>query len=228
MALGPATHRGEGPGPHTGDGCAVELYLRVPYYGEVEVIAPSIPGPDVLELGCAVGRMTRHLLAHGYRVTAVDNSPEMLAHVPAEAARVRSNIEDLALGSRFDAVILASSLINTPVAERSALLAACLRHLKPGGRLVFERYDPAWLANAKVGPLGTMGEVQMHLDRVERAGDHVEMSLRYRAGADEWVHHFSAIPLDDAQARACLLEAGFDSPVWIDKRWGWATRKESA
>ena len=145
-------YRGEGPGPHTRDGCAVELYLRVPYYGEVEVIAPSIPGPDVLELGCAVGRMTRHL--------------------------------------------------------------------------VFERYDPAWLANARVGPLGTMGDVRMQLDRVERARDHVEMSLRYRAGAAEWVHHFRAVPLDDEQARACLLEAGFDPPVWIDNRWGWATGRE--
>jgi SAM-dependent methyltransferase len=196
----------------------------MPYFGEVERIAPSIPGPDVLELGCAVGRMTRHLLAHGYRVTAVDNSPDMLAHVPAEASRVCSNIEDLHLGGRFDAAILASCLINTPVAERSALLAACLRHLKPGGRLVFERYDPAWLAAAKVGPLGRMGDVQMHLDRVERGGDHVEMSLRYRAGADEWVHHFAAIGLDDGEVRACLLEAGFDSPAWIDKRWGWAAR----
>lgn len=228
MSLGPQTHRGEGRGPHTSDGCAVELYLRVPYYGEVEVIAPSIPGPDVLELGCAVGRMTRHLLAHGYRVTAVDNSPEMLAHVPEAAMRVCSNIEDLDLGSRFDAVILASSLINTPVEERSALLAACYRHLRRAGRLVFERYDPDWLANAKVGPLGAMGAVQMQLDRVERAGEHVEMSLRYRAGADEWVHHFAAVPLDDEQVRACLLEAGFDPPVWIDRRWGWATGKDSA
>lgn len=227
MALGPATHRGEGPGPHTGDGCAVELYRLLPYFGEVERIAPSIPGRDVLELGCAVGRMTRHLLAHGYRVTAVDNSPEMLAHVPAEATRVCSNIEDLDLGSRFDAVILASSLINTPLEERSALLAACRSHLKPVGRLVFERYDPAWLADAKVGPLGTMGEVRMHLDRFERAGDHVEMSLRYRAGADEWVHHFAAVSLDDEQVRACLLQAGFDPPVWIDKRWGWTTRKSA-
>lgn len=219
------THRGEGPGPQTGDGCSVELYLRVPYYGEVDLIAPSIPGPDVLELGCAVGRMTRHLLAHGYRVTAVDNSPEMLAHVPAEATRVCSNIEDLDLGARFDAVILASSLINTPVAERSALLAACARHLKPDGRLLFERYDPSWLAKAKVGPLGAMGEIEMRIDRVERGPDRVEMSLRYRAGADEWVHHFTAVPLGDELARRCLAEAKFEKPVWINTRWGCAAKR---
>lgn len=84
------------------------------------------------------------------------------------------------------------------------------------------------MPNAKAGRLGTMGDVQMQLDRVERAGDHVEMPLRYRAGAGEWVHHFSAVPLDDEQVRACLLQAGFDPPVWIDKRWGWATRKDRA
>lgn len=215
---------GEGPGPQTGDGCSVELYLRVPYYGEVELLAPAIPGPDVLELGCAVGRMTRHLLAHGYRVTAVDNSPEMLAHVPAEATRVCANIEDLELDSRFDAVIFASCLVNTPVAERTALLAACYRHLKPGARLLFERYDPAWLAKAKVGPLGAMGEIEMHVDRVERATDHVDMTFRYRSGADEWLHHFTAVPLGDEQVRACLSAAGFEDVSWINPRWGCAAK----
>lgn len=202
----------------------MELYLRIPYYGEVELIAPSILGPDVLELGCAVGRMTRHLLAHGYRVTAVDNSPEMLAHAPAEATRVCSDIEDLDLGRGFDAVILASCLINTPVAERSALLAASHGHLKPGGRLIFERYDPAWLAKAEVGPLGAMGEIEMRIDRVERGPDHVEMSLRYRAGTDEWVHHFTAVPLSDEQVRTCLAEAKFENPVWVNSRWGCAAK----
>lgn len=217
-------NRGEGPGPQTGDGCSVELYRRVPYYGEVELLAPSIPGPDVLELGCAVGRMTWRLLTQGYRVTAVDNSPEMLAHVPAEATRVCANIEDLELDSRFDAVIFASCLVNTPGAERTALLAACHRHLKPGGRLLFERYDPVWLAKVKVGPLGAMGEIEMHVDRVERAPDHVEMTFRYRSGAHEWLHHFTAVPLGDEQVRACLSAAGFEDVSWINPRWGCAAK----
>jgi SAM-dependent methyltransferase len=216
---------GSGPGPQSADGCSVEVYLRVPYFGEVELLKPWLPGVELLELGCAVGRVTQHLLEHGYRVTAVDNSPQMLAHVPAAATRVLANIEDLALEARFDAVLLASNFINVPSAAlRSAFLATCFKHLRVGGRLVLERYDPAWLASATPGPLSNLGDVEMHLDRIERRGDDVEMSLRYRVGGEEWWHHSLATPLDDEQIAACLAEAGFDAPCWIDRCWASAAK----
>ena len=224
LSRGPA-FRGEGPGAITRDGCAVELYRRLPYRGEVELIAPYIEGTEVLELGCGTGRLTRRLLARGYRVTAVDNSPEMLAHVPVAARTVCADIEGLALGTAFDAVVLASCLVNTPCeTHRVALLRACFDHLRPDGRLLFERYDPAWLARATAGPLGKVGDVEMHLDRVARDESAMELSLRCRAGSDEWVQHFSAAPLDDDRARKCLAKAGFSPPSWIDARWGVATR----
>ncbi len=103
--------RGEGRGVQTRDGCSVELYRLLPYAGEVELIASWFTGQKILELGCGVGRLTKHLLVSGYDVTAVDNSPEMLEFAPAQAAKVCSNIEDLALDVAFDAVILASNLI---------------------------------------------------------------------------------------------------------------------
>src|SRR5207249_11429649 len=89
-------------GPVTRDGSPVDLYLRLPYLGEVELICAEIPnGASVLEMGCGVGRMTKELLAKGYYVTAIDNSPEMLAHVPPAAPTICSNIEDLELKSRL-------------------------------------------------------------------------------------------------------------------------------
>ena len=219
--------RGEGPGAQTRDGCSVELYRRLPYAGEVELIEPWIAGPRILELGCGVGRLTKRFLERGYDVTAVDNAPEMLEFVPREATTVCSDIEHLALDAHFDAVILASNLINVPsVAQRSAFLEACHRHLRRGGALLFQHYDPAWMETAAIGPAGQLGEVHVHIDRLERYPDHVEMSLRFCCGTQVWLHHFAAIALDDGQLRAAVVEAGFEPPSWIDRCWGSAVRSD--
>ena len=126
---------GTGPGIHTQDGCAVELYRRLPADGEAEIVAAVVPtGGTILELGSGPGRVTHALVALGHLVTAVDNSAEMLAHVRG-AETVLADIETLDLGRGFDAVLLASTLINFPEARtRAALLATCRRHVRPGGK----------------------------------------------------------------------------------------------
>lgn len=211
-----------GRGPKTRDGCSVELYLKTPYLGEVELFQAWIPtGSSVLELGCGVGRITRVLLDRGYRVTAVDNSAEMLAHVPSKASRICADIETLALETTFNAAILASCLINIPdAAIRAMQLAKCREHLKPGGHLIFERYDPGWLADVQIGALGEVGDIEMRVDAVERDGANVYLCLRYRHGAEEWLHCFTDTVLTDDDVDRCLSSAGFATPTWIDRRWG--------
>ena len=220
--------RSIGSGTTTRDGCSVDLYLRLPYHGEVELMRPWMPAAaSVLELGCAVGRMTRELLAQGYRVTAVDNSPDMLAHVPTEASRVCADIESLDLGRTFDAVIFASCLINIPDETlRAAQLDKCRAHLRPGGRLLFERHDPAWLSNVTVGYVGITGPIEIFIDEARRVGNEVALCCRYQQNEDSWLHRFSARILDDAAVRDCLLNAGFEPPIWIDRRWGVAAARE--
>jgi SAM-dependent methyltransferase len=213
---------GIGRGPKTRDGCSVDLYLRLPYLGEVELFQPWIAaGSSVLELGCGVGRITRVLLARGYRVTAVDNSPEMLAHVPPQASKICADIEALALETTFDAIILASCLINIPdAAIRVEQLARCRDLLKPNGQLIFERYDPSWLAGVQIGHLSKIGDIEMHVEDVQRDGPNVYVCLRYRHRAEDWLHCFTDIILTDDDVRRCLLSAGFTSLSWIDCRWG--------
>ena len=215
-------NRGFGRGPKTRDGCSVDLYLRTPYLGEVELFQPWIPaGSSVLELGCGVGRITRVLLARGYCVTAVDNSPEMLAHVPSQASRICADIEALALETTFDAVIFASCLINIPdAAIRAEQLAKCRDHLRPNGHLIFERYDPSWLADVQIGLPGKVADIEMHVDAVQRDGPNVYLCLRYRDGAEDWLHCFTNTILTDDDVRSCLLSARFTAPTWIDRRWG--------
>lgn len=218
---GHARYLGLGPGPKTRDGCSVDLYLRLPYAGEVDLIAPYVPDDGcVVELGCGVGRVTRELLRRGYRVTAVDNSAEMLKHVPSDATKVCADIERLELGATFDAVLFASCLVNTPdAALRSAQLAKCRELLETGGRLVLQRFDPEWLANVQVGPLKGIGAVAMSVDEMRASGALREICLRYRADDGEWRQYFAAAILEDDDIARCLSQAGFDPPHWIDRRW---------
>lgn len=133
-------HRGTGPGAFTPDGCPVDLYLRLPAGEEPGIVAGAAPaGSSLLELGSGVGRITRPLLEQGFRVTAVDESAEMLAHVDG-APTVRSTIENLRLEDRFDVVLLASFLVNTADASlRAAILDTCARHVADGGCVLIQR-----------------------------------------------------------------------------------------
>jgi len=230
VSLGSSMQRTVRLAPKTRDGCSVDLYLRLPYRGEVELICPWLSaGASILELGCGVGRMTQKLLAHGYRVTVVDNSPDMLTHVPVEASKVCADIETLDLRVVFDAVIFASCLVNVPDDDvRAVQLAKCRQHLQPGNPLLFERYDPGWLSGVTVGHIGNIGSIAMYVDEVSRNGTNVELSCRYRENEESWSHRFTARILDDAAVRKVLSTAGFSAPTWIDQRWGVALACEHA
>src|SRR5690242_10405608 len=129
----------------TNDGCAVEVYTRLPSLGEPELIHSVAPEHgSILDLGAGVGRIADPLVALGHRVVAVDDSPDMLARVAA-AERVCSRIEDLRLAERFDVVVLASHLVNTVDGHtRRALLETVAHHLADGGRAVIEWHPPEW------------------------------------------------------------------------------------
>ncbi len=220
-----ARYRALGSGRKTRDGCSVDLYLKLPYCEEVELLRRWLkPGTEILELGSGVGRVTRKLLADGYRVTAVDNSPDMLAHVPREAETICCDIERLDLGRKFDVVLYGSCLINVPdAALRSAQLSACNRHLKSGGWLLFERYDPDWLSIVSPGRLGRLGDVDMAVEHVERRGDQIDLCFRYGTAGESWHQFFPAQVLSARAISACLDAAGFGAPDWINRTWGAAT-----
>lgn len=214
--------RGEGPGAITQDGCAVEVYRRLPYDGELEPMSRYFAkGCTVLDLGCGTGRLTRPLLDKGCRVTAVDNSPDMLRHVPDAATKIQGDIEALDLARGFDVVLLAANLINTPDdAMRRAMLATCRRHVAARGCLLFRRHEPAWFRGLRAGPYQMAGEVRIHLERVDHRDGLSEVSVLYACGDHEWRHHFTVRLLEDGDIREALNEAGFASLEWIDAKWG--------
>src|SRR6266511_1730178 len=171
---------GSGPGPQTPDGCSVELWKLLPAGVEPSLIASAIPPRgSILELGAGVGRITHPLVALGYNVTAVDNSPEMVAEIHG-AATVLSDIEELSLGISFDAVLLGSFLIHAPVpGTRAILLEVCRRHVKPSGVVLIQRYRDGWPARAVPGYMGEKDGIKAFIDDVAHDGRFVRITLRH-------------------------------------------------
>jgi len=130
-------------------------------------------GEDVLELGAGTGRVAIPLVEAGCTVTGLDLSNAMLdvarrkaaSLSPATAARialVQGDMSDFDLGRRFALTMIpfrAFQHLIEPSTQRRAL--ECVhRHLKPGGHLVVDLFDPRLeFCLAGAPPLEEMREV---------------------------------------------------------------------
>ena len=217
-----------GSGAVAPDGSPVELYLKLPSFGEPELIHGAIPaGASVLELGCGVGRMTHGLVRLGHPVTAVDESADMLSHV-RDAEVVQSRIEDLHLARQFDCVLLASHFVNAADPdERRRLLDVCRTHLAPDGRLLIETYPADW--HPLTGDVSGRDGVDFRILRADWEGPTVTMELEYRVGERHWKQGpFTATVLDAPALRASLASAGLTFDEWLDDRRTWLAARRVA
>jgi SAM-dependent methyltransferase len=199
------------------DGSPVELYALLPELGEGELVARAVPaGGSILELGCGTGRMTRQLVARGFHVTAVDESPEMLSHV-RNAETVCARIEDLDLGRRFDAVLLASNLLSAEPEQRRAFLETSRRHAET---TVIETLPLGWQPQDGERQIG---DVVSHLRVGRFEGGVAHGSVEYRAeDGRTWTHEFAMrVFADEEELRAALSEADLELAHWLDRERGW-------
>jgi SAM-dependent methyltransferase len=108
-------------------------------HGEVALVQTFAPR-TVLDAGCGTGRVAVELARRGVEVVGVDNDPDMIAAAQAKAPDLRwivADLADLTLHDRFDVVVLAGNVVPYVAADRRpAAVAACARHLAPGGVLV--------------------------------------------------------------------------------------------
>ncbi|MFI8945883.1 class I SAM-dependent methyltransferase [Streptomyces sp. NPDC053750] len=215
-------HQGTGPGAITPDGCAVELYSRLPVGAEPDIVAAAVPeGARILELGSGVGRMTHPLLERGFTVTAVDESAEMLEHVRG-ARTICSPIEDLDLGESFDVVMLASFLVHTGEAEvRRGLLRTCARHVAADGCVLIQREGEDYHTNVpreRVDPSG----FTVRIVSAEPVGDGVnEVYAEYEFPDAVWTQTFRARPLTKEQFEEALGEAGLRVDRYLTEDGMW-------
>ncbi|MEV6755519.1 class I SAM-dependent methyltransferase [Streptomyces sp. NPDC051214] len=219
-------YEGTGPGAITPDGCAVELYTRLSVGDEPEVIAAAVPaGAHILELGCGAGRVTRPLLERGFRITAVDESAEMLEKVAALDGRVRtvrSPIEELDLGERFEVVMLASFLVHDgDTAVRRGMLRACRSHVTDDGCVLIQREGADYHTNLpreRVDPAG----YTVRILSAEPIGDGVnEVRAEYVFPDAVWTQTFRARPLTKEEFEQALEEAGLRVDTYLTEDGIW-------
>jgi SAM-dependent methyltransferase len=201
-------YTGTGPGEFTPDGCAVDLYRRLPVRDEPQIIAAAVPPPaTLLELGCGTGRVTGPLTRLGYEVTAVDESAAMLAAVDG-ARKVLSPIEDLTLKKVFDIVFLSSFLVHAPDVEvRRRMLRVCREHVEPDGTVIIQREGAGW--HTKIPRQNPIADGYSRVTASEEVGDGVrEVHVEYDFPDAHWTQTFRSRPLTVAQFETALREAG--------------------
>lgn len=123
----------------------------VPFYVEEAVAA----GGGVLEVGCGTGRILIPIARRGVSITGIDRSPAMLARcrrqVSSEPEEIRrrvtlyeADMRDFDLSESFAAAIIPfrpfQHLIET--GDQLSTLRAIHEHLDPGGRLIFDVFNP--------------------------------------------------------------------------------------
>jgi SAM-dependent methyltransferase len=178
------------------------------------------PGASILELGCGAGRITHPLTALGHRVVAVDESPEMLAYV-RDAETVCAPIEDLALGRRFDAVLLASHLINADPATRTAFLSACRRHVADDGCVIVQRHTTEWF-DAVTDSERTRDGIIFRLRDISRPTPNMlSATVEYVDGDQCWTQTFTELRLDETELAAALADAGLRLDRYLTDDHAW-------
>ena len=114
---------------------------------------------SVLEVGCGTGRILLPIARSGKTSDGLDASPQMLEHCRTklrdEDSTVRGRVtlhqgdaRAFELGRRFDLVIAPFRVMQhlTTVEDQLGFLDSVARHLAPGGRLVFDVFNPNFAA----------------------------------------------------------------------------------
>ncbi|MHB8439709.1 MAG: class I SAM-dependent methyltransferase [Acidimicrobiales bacterium] len=111
----------------------------VDVHGEASLVL-SLSPTSVLDAGCGTGRVAIELARHGIDVVGVDIAASMIAEAERRAPElvwIEADLATLALGRRFDVVVMAGNVpLFCPAARRRSLVEACATHVAPGGWMV--------------------------------------------------------------------------------------------
>ena len=205
------------------DGSPVEAFAVLPP-GPAPALLDAVlpPSATVLDLGGGAGRIAHALTAKGHRVTVVDPCQPMLDHVDPSLERHLADIEELDLGRSFDAVLLASFLVNTPHEhQRSEFLGTCRRHITAGqGAVYVQRLDPELVPLAVDAESEDQGVTYAMAD-VRHDGPRFAATMSFRREQEAWEHRYEGVVLDDDELAAALEPHGLRITRYLDDQRTW-------
>jgi len=209
------------------DGCPVRVYLLVPGDEEAAIIDRAIPpGTAILELGCGVGRMSRHLVRRGHAITGVDNSDAMLAHFERidGTDAILADIATLDLAPRvWPVVLLASHFVNDERGD--TFLAVAAAHVAADGCVIIQRYPPDWVNTVAPSRRDRPG-LRSEIHSIERAAPGtMRATIVYEIDDDRYEQTFTAYDVSDERLETMATAAGLTVDAVLDDDRLWARLK---
>jgi SAM-dependent methyltransferase len=187
-------------------------------------------GARLLDVCCGSGDLSRVLVEHGYKVTGIDGSAEMLCYARSNAPGGVFHVadaRDFDLPSRFDAALSTFDSLNhlLTLGEIESVFKNVHRALVPGGLLVFdlnmeEAFTSMWRGSFSSVEETAVGITSGSYDPVEKIG-RAQVTLFRPDGGDVW-HRSDITVLEKCytveEVTSVLEGAGFDS---IETRDAW-------
>ena len=175
----------------------VPLYLERTDVGFYVEESKAARGP-VLELGCGTGRILVPIARAGSTIVGLDSSTHMLERCRANLAREpaalqqrvtlqQRDMHDFDLGAQFPLIIAPFRVFQhlTTVAAQLRFLAKVTHHLAPGGRFIFDVFNPRF--DILVGADG----VEREDTPEQRLPDGRTFRRSYRIARVRWVDQVS-------------------------------------
>jgi len=215
------------------------LYDSVPLYAARKdigfyVAEATATRGSVLELGCGTGRILLPIARTGRSVVGLDASPQMLARcrekLATEPEQVRARValhqgdaRDFDLGTQYALVIAPFRIVQhlTTIEDQLRFLAAVHRHLAPGGRFVFDVFNPDFKALTRADgveredtreqplPDGRVFRRAARVTRVRWLDQVSEIELVYYVSGQRYVQAFEMRWYLQAELQHLLVRAGF-------------------
>lgn len=110
-------------------------------HGWLQAFMATLPGRDVLDIGCGTGEpIARLLTGAGAQVTGIDAAPAMIAAAREsfpDGRWIRADMREMPDLGRFDGLIAWDSLFHLTPADQRSVLAALPGVARPGAALMF-------------------------------------------------------------------------------------------